>query len=98
MKEPHNLKVGESFYARISAMNSKGQGIFSAENANDDIKLLTVPQVMKSPTLTKTLFSSTGATTKTYKVTISWDPLTGNQMGGSVIQEYKLFWNQGIPN
>jgi hypothetical protein len=52
---------------------------------------------MKAPTLSKTLFSDDGKI-KTYKVTVSWEFLTGNQMGGSPISQYKLFWNMGIPN
>jgi hypothetical protein len=53
---------------------------------------------MQPPQLNKTLFSAPGAVSKTYKVTIDWDPLTGAQMGGSPIQLYKLLWNQGIAN
>jgi len=78
MKDPFNLKVGESFFAKIAAVNSKGRGTFSAVNPDTGIKILTPPEVMQPPRLNKTLFSTPGATNRTYKVTISWDPLTGN--------------------
>lgn len=97
LSTPFNLLRGDYIRVVVSAINSRGEGQYSAANA-DNLRVRTVPDKMNVPSRLPTSTSS--------RFELSWNALddpdyatiptpTTSTNGGSAITSYFLEWDSG---